>query len=344
MEADFVPMRCPIVVRIPLDCPRQSPFVLLEWQTVATHATDLPKQRIVFALAFAFFSVFPVVLKFDAGEPVSCVEFAAMSKKVFVGTMGWAYSDWNGVFYPEGMAAKEAISQYATVFETVEIDSTFYGTPRESTVLQWRDAVPDGFTFCPKVPRLITHEMGLRDCEEQLREFVDVIAKLGDKRGVMLLQMPPSFTRENLLDLERFLPILEAVRDETAKFAIEFRHASLIGDDVNGLLTRHSVALASTDYSRTQARYEETAEFVYVRLIGHHGAYEQHKALQGDHSGRIKRWTDKLKVSAEAGSEAWVLCNDDYEGYAPATANRVKAMLGQETIDKPKTEQLNLFE
>ena len=267
-----------------------------------------------------------------------------MSNKIFVGTMGWAYQDWNGVFYPEGMAAKEAISQYATVFETVEIDSTFYGTPREATVKQWRDAVPDGFTFCPKVPRLITHDMGLVDVAEPLREFVQVMANLGEKLGVILLQMPPSFTRENLPDLERFLPTLETVKENAAKFAIEFRHASLIGEDVNALLTQHNVALAATDYSRTPARYEETTDFVYVRLIGHHGAYESHSAPQGDHSGRIKRWADKLKASAATGKSAWVLCNDDYEGYAPFTANRVKAMLGQETKDKPPEAQMNLFE
>jgi uncharacterized protein YecE (DUF72 family) len=265
------------------------------------------------------------------------------SGRCYVGTMGWAYEDWQGVFYSEDIASRDTISQYAQVFETVEIDSTFYGTPRDSNITHWRKSTPDGFTFCPKVPRLITHDMGLRDVQEPLGEFVQAVAKLGEKRGVMLLQMPPSFTRHNLPDLETFLPTLTDLNDPSARFAIEFRHPSLFADDVFDLLTRHNVALAATDYSRQPARFLQTADFVYVRLIGHHGAYEHHREPQGDHSGRLKRWTDKLREAAQSGAECWVFCNNDYEGYAPFTANRVKALLGQEQRDRPPDTQPSLF-
>src|SRR5947207_6593497 len=98
---------------------------------------------------------------------------------VHVGTMGWSYSDWNGVFYPANAASRETLTLYARSLDAVEIDSTFYGTPRETTVQQWRKSTPDHFIFCPKIPRLITHDLGLLNCTESLAEFVRVMSLLG---------------------------------------------------------------------------------------------------------------------------------------------------------------------
>src|SRR5258708_3756498 len=95
-----------------------------------------------------------------------------------VGTMGWGYADWSGVFYPAATPSRDYIALYARAFDAVEIDSTFYGTPRESQVKNWARATPDDFVFCPKVPRLITHELRLIGAEEELKRFVEVMGTL----------------------------------------------------------------------------------------------------------------------------------------------------------------------
>jgi uncharacterized protein YecE (DUF72 family) len=228
--------------------------------------------------------------------------------------MGWSYTDWNGVFYPAQASSRDVLSLYARSLDTVEIDSTFYGTPRETTVQQWRKTTPEDFVFCPKVPRMITHDAGLIDVAEPLANFVRVMGLLGPKRGPMLLQMPPGFTRAELPALQSFLPLLKELNDPTARFAIEFRHRSLLGADVSALLTEYNVALVAADYPGMPKRLERTADFAYLRLIGKHGAFDQHRERQADHSADIRRWTDALRAHQSHFSAAYILCNNDYEG------------------------------
>ncbi len=262
---------------------------------------------------------------------------------VRVGTMGWSYADWNGPFYPEAGPGREAIRLYSRVLDVVEIDSTFYGTPRETTVRNWRDSTPPGFLFCPKIPRLITHDAGLRDVAAPLEEFTATMALLGPKRGPMLIQLPPSFTRDSLSDLKTFMPLLAQVSDRTARFAIEFRHRSLVGPDVSELLSEHNVALVAADYPAMPKRMEATADFTYVRLVGRHGAYEQHRESQADRSAEIAAWADALRSNQSRFSVAYVFCNNDYEGFSPATVNKVKHFLDLKESLKPPESQGSLF-
>ena len=262
---------------------------------------------------------------------------------VHVGTMGWSYADWNGPFYPAAGPGKQAVALYARAFDVVEIDSTFYGTPRETTVRQWVEATPPHFLFCPKVPRLITHDAGLRKVGPPLEEFVATMALLGEKRGPMLLQMPPSFTRDQLRDLTAFLPLLSQLSDKTARFAIEFRHPSLIGTDVGDLLAEHGVALVAADYPGMPKRFELTADFTYLRLIGRHGAFDHHREIQADLSANIARWTGALRANQSHLKNAYIFCNNDYEGYGPATVNKVRQNLGLTAVEKPAETQGSLF-
>ena len=273
--------------------------------------------------------------KTPPGEPLTI--------PVHVGTMGWSYADWNGPFYPAAGPGKQAITLYARAFGAVEIDSTFYGAPRETTVRQWVDSTPSDFVFCPKVPRLITHDAGLRKVGPPLEEFVATMALLREKRGPMLIQMPPSFTRDQLPDLKAFLPLLTQLSDKTARFAIEFRHRSLIGTDVADLLAAYGVALVAADYPNMPKRLELTSDFTYLRLIGKHGAYDHHRELQADRAAEIARWTDALRANQSHIKAAFIFCNNDYQGYAPATVNTVRHNLGLGSIKKPPEIQGSLF-
>ena len=260
-----------------------------------------------------------------------------------VGTMGWSYDDWEGVFYPEATESRDRLKFYAHTFDTVEIDSTFYGTPRESVIQSWHRSTPGEFVFCSKVPNLITHELGLRNCLEPLSAFVQAMAGLGAKRGPMLFQMPPSFTydeREALRDLLKCLPKLE---DAEARFAIEFRHPSLLREELYELLRDHNVALAATEYDGMPRRFIVTANFAYVRLIGIHGAFSWHQVVQQDRSEAIKSWSNAIVKHQASIRECWVYCNNDYEGYAPETGRRMLESLGLPTRAPAAAMQGKLF-
>ena len=98
-----------------------------------------------------------------------------LASRCRVGTMGWGYADWSGSFYPAEVASRDYISHYARTFNAVEIDSTFYATPRETQVKHWAKVTPETFLFCPKVPRLITHELRLINAEADTRRFFDTM-------------------------------------------------------------------------------------------------------------------------------------------------------------------------
>ncbi len=262
---------------------------------------------------------------------------------VGVGTMGWSNKDWNGVFYPEGADSKDWLSLYARAFDTVEIDSTFYGTPRETTVQNWVRATPDNFVFCSKVPKLITHDLGLRDALEPLGVFVSTMAAMGEKRGPMLFQMPPSFTYDDVPARQTLLPTLRELGDEAARFAIEFRHASLLASDVFELLKAHNIAVVAADYTGMPRRFAPTADFAYLRLIGKHGAFEKHRAVVEDKSGTVRRWADALLRHQSRFRAAWIFCNNDYEGFSPATCRSVQDALGIPTRQPAAEMQGKLF-
>lgn len=266
-----------------------------------------------------------------------------LSVPLYIGTMGWSYEDWSGTFYPNRTPLRESLPVYSQAFDAVEIDSTFYGTPRESQVHKWYQSTPEGFRFCPKVPRLFTHDMALRDVEVPLAEYFRVMSQLKEKCGAILFQFPASFTRNELSNIENLLPKLESLCVEGQRFAMEFRHRSLITSDVSDLLRSHNVALVSADYVGMPRRFELTTDFVYLRLIGKHGSFEHHKETQTPKQEHLERWAEVLRSNQSHYERAYVFCNNDYEGYSPATCNRLKTLLGQNVRTAPAEIQGTLF-
>src|SRR3989304_2476887 len=108
----------------------------------------------------------------------------------FLGTMGFSYEDWKGVLYPSGVFARDYLAYYGRIFNAVEMDTTFYGIPRPAVVQGWSAVVPADFCFTVKTPQLITHELGLVNAGQFMKEFIHVIRILGDKLGVILIQLP----------------------------------------------------------------------------------------------------------------------------------------------------------
>jgi len=146
----------------------------------------------------------------------------------FIGTSGWNYRDWRGSFYPEGMPTRRWLSFYATRFDTVEINYTFYRLPSKDACAAWYDQTPEKFRFVVKLSRYITHIKRLRDAEESWDDFIERIAALKHKLGPILLQFPANFraSAANLESVDEFLGY--ASRDHSRRLALEFRESVLL--------------------------------------------------------------------------------------------------------------------
>ena len=175
------------------------------------------------------------------------------------------------------MKPHDFLSYYAKQFQTVEIDSTYYGTPSASTVTNWYEKTPPDFVFAAKVPQVVTHEKVLKDCEAEFDEFIDRMGLLGEKLGPLLLQFP-WFNKHEIQADEFFLRLrffLQRLKDlPTIRFVVEIRNRAWLDKRLTDLLREYNVALALTDISRMPRPWEKkkfdwvTTDFVYVRWLG----------------------------------------------------------------------------
>lgn len=241
-----------------------------------------------------------------------------------IGTMGFAYEGWAGPFYPAGMPARHFLAEYSQYFDSVEIDSTFYGQPRPEQVQRWGAVTPPHFTFCLKTPRAITHDAPLTEGITRMREFLDVAGLLGDKLGVILLQFGPEFTHNHFNDLMIFLRELPADK----RFAVEFRHRSWDTPGTAVLLEQHHICLAAADYIYMPQVIHRTSDFLYLRFIGPHGQFGTKDKELVDKTSDLQRWAANIQPLLPDVRDVYVFMNNDYSGFSPATCNRFKQMVG----------------
>lgn len=257
----------------------------------------------------------------------------------YLGTMGFSYADWAGPFYPETLAQRNYLGHYARFFSAVEIDSTFYGTPRPGTVQRWRASTPAGFRFCPKTPRIITHEKGLRAAHLDMAEFLTVIRALDDKLGAILIQLPPSFSVDQFEVLDSFLGELPP----DLRFAVEFRHPSWHQPPTAEMLHEHNICWAATEYPNLPRGVKHTADFIYFRLIGQHGQFKHHDREQMDRSANLKWWYRHLLPHSDDVGAIYGFFNNDYAGFGAASCNRFKMLAGLPAENLRPPQQGRLF-
>jgi uncharacterized protein YecE (DUF72 family) len=264
----------------------------------------------------------------------------------YLGTMGFGYKDWKGVFYPQGTETADFLGYYSRIFNSVEMDTTFYGTPRAATVEGWAAATPDGFKFCAKTPRIITHELELVGAAGYMQEFTDAIRHLGDKLGVILVQLPPSFDVTHHLALAAFLEELsQTARD--IPVAVEFRHRSWFtpesGSETRDLLRSRGVCWAATEYPHTPGVIVPTTDFLYLRWIGQHGTYDHHNFERVDKTSELTRWLQAIREVESRVKRVYGFFNNDYAGFAAGTCNRFKEIAGLPVESFTPPEQGRLF-
>jgi uncharacterized protein YecE (DUF72 family) len=233
-----------------------------------------------------------------------------------VGTSGWHYLPWRGLFYAEDAKPKDFLSYYVTRFTTTELNNPFYRAPTDKAVVAWREATADHFLFAWKVSRLITHMKRLKGVDENV-EFLEARARnLGPKLGPFLVQLPPSLS----IDRDRlgaFLTILPKHR----RFAFEFRHPSWYEPAILDLLRDHDCALCLSDHAAAPSPFVATASFVYVRGHGPGGRYA------GNYSDEtLREWAASTARWRAEGRDVYVYFDNDIKTAAPADADRLLAL------------------
>lgn len=257
----------------------------------------------------------------------------------FLGAIGFSYPEWKGSFYPAGLPANQSLAHYSKYFNAVEINTTFYGPKSPAEVQRWANSVPDSFRFCLKTPRRVTHDLRLQNTGPEMRAFLESSAALGEKFGAVLIQLPPSFKRGEQPVLEAFL---ETLPRET-RFAIEFRHASWHVPETTDLLRRYGVCWAATDYEDLPVEIYPTAGFLYICWIGRHNVipHPGHEVL--DRTERLQQWLERIRANLDGIDAIFGFFDNDYAGHAPATLNRMRALVGLPVIPPSTEGQGRLF-
>ena len=239
-----------------------------------------------------------------------------------LGTCGWSFPDWKGTFYPPG--TRNELAYYASQLDTVEINSTYYRVPSAKSVDAWRERTPHGFLFCPKLPGEITHEKMLEGADEQVAAFTDVISRLGDKLGPILVQLHPSFGHDQQPKLEAFLSHLPA----GFRYAVEFRHRSWADrPDALALLRSLNMGLAMA-YHPWYARLREvTSDFAYLRLLGRRDVFPDFGRVHRPQDGVLSEWAGVLTSLPSQVTRAFVFVNNQFEGHSPASVGRLRTLL-----------------
>jgi uncharacterized protein YecE (DUF72 family) len=222
--------------------------------------------------------------------------------RLLAGTSGFAYKEWKGIFYPAGIKAADMLSYYASKFDSVEINNTFYRMPNASVVAGWAEQVPAGFTFVLKAPQKITHFKRLRECEAEVDYFCSVARTLGTHLGPVLVQLPPNFKRDD----DRLASFLTMVPDDL-RLAFEFRNPSWLDDGVYDVLRSHDAALVIAHDEETETPLVATASWGYARLRKVN--YEP---------GELAAWSEKLR--SQSWRELYAFFKHEDEGTGPALA------------------------
>jgi uncharacterized protein YecE (DUF72 family) len=242
-------------------------------------------------------------------------------RPIRVGLSGWNYAHWrDGVFYPPRLPAARWLEFYAGRFDTVEVNSTFYRLPRPDAVARWVDQTPSEFLFSIKASRYLTHVKRLRGLGPGLERFLERIEPLlaSPKLGPLLWQLPPTFRRDDQRLSEALARLPPDLRN-----CIEFRHPSWFGEETYALLREHGVALVIGDRPSVDAfqAHELTAGWTYVRF--HAGS----RGRRGNYSdSELREWAARLRGWSRT-HEVFAYFNNDWEGFAPRNAARLKRLL-----------------
>jgi uncharacterized protein YecE (DUF72 family) len=237
---------------------------------------------------------------------------------VRIGCSGWNYRSWRESFYPPKTPPSRWLEHYASVFDTVEVNTTFYRLPSRDSVARWVEQTPDGFTFALKASRYLTHVKRLTEMREGVRRYYERIEPLAEspKLGPIVWQLPPNFRRDDA----RLAGALEAL--PPGRHCFEFRHESWFVPEVYAALRAHGAALVIGDRRGLDFQtHELTADWTLVRF--HHGT----RGRRGNYSpGEIEEWAARI-ARWRRRIDVYAYFNNDWEEFAPHNALALRRLL-----------------
>jgi uncharacterized protein YecE (DUF72 family) len=240
---------------------------------------------------------------------------------VRIGTSGWSYDHWTNVLYPQGMPSARRLSRYIETFDTVELNASFYRWPKDSTFAGWRDQVPAGFTMSVKAHRGLTHYRRLSSPEPWIERFERCWQLLGDRRGVLLVQLHPEQRRDDAR-LDAFL----ASMPESIRVAMELRHPSWNDPAVFELLESRRAGYVVMSGAGLPCIPRATTDFVYVRM---HGP-DPGAMYTGSYSdAELRIWAERIGQWTADNKDVWVYFNNDPHGHAVRNALFLRGVLNE---------------
>lgn len=239
--------------------------------------------------------------------------------EIRIGCSGWNYASWRETFYPPGCPASRWLEHYATVFDTVEVNTTFYRLARRSAVDRWVQQTPPGFVFAVKASRYLTHIKRLTELGQGVERLYEPLQPLIDagRLGPMLWQLPPNFKRDD----ERLKAALDAL--PPGRHTFEFRHPTWFCEPVYDLLRERGVALCIADRPEIAdfQAHELTADFTFVRF--HYG----HRGRRGNYSdSELDEWAQRIARWARS-VDVYAYFNNDWEVFAPRNALTLRRLI-----------------
>lgn len=242
-----------------------------------------------------------------------------LTAEYFVGTSGWHYEHWRGLYYPEGLAKPKWLQFYSKQFNTVELNNSFYHLPTEKTFITWRESAPENFVYAVKVSRFITHIKKLRNIGSAVDNFLSRACLLQNKLGPLLYQLPPNMKRNDEV-LQSFLSSLP----QEYRHVFEFRHESWIDEAVFGILRRYKVGLCVFDMPGFTCPSVATSDFAYIRFHGSGGMYSSCYSNE-----ELSQWAKEIAKLAEGVKAVYIYFNNDAEAFAIKNALTLASYLEQ---------------
>jgi uncharacterized protein YecE (DUF72 family) len=239
--------------------------------------------------------------------------------EVRVGCSGWQYKDWRGIVYPEKLPMRLWFEHYSSLFDTVEINNTFYRLPPPETVEKWCQQAPEGFEYAVKLGQFGSHRMKLKDAGSWLPNHLDRVCRLGPFLGPTLVQLPPRWKR-NVERLDEFL----TVAPEELRWAVELRDPSWVHDDTFDVLRKHGAALVIHDLLEDHP-WERTADWTYLRFHGPNAIEQPYDGLYGKQ--RLAPVADRLNAWLDEGCDVYAYFNNDWYGHAVTDAGTLRSFL-----------------
>ena len=240
-----------------------------------------------------------------------------MSAVCHVGTSGWVYPHWQGLFYPPDLPQTRWFAAYARHFDTVEINTSFYRLPAEGTFDRWREQAPAGFVYAVKANRYLTHVKRLKDAAEGLERFLSRARRLGDRLGPVLWQLPPHWGADPAR-----LAAFAALLPHDLAHAFEFRDPRWLVGPVQEVLERFGLALCIFDMPGLACPTWITGRIVYLRFHGHDQVYGGRYGPE-----RLRPWAGRIRDWLAAGRTVYAYFNNDAMGNAVEDARTLQGLL-----------------